>query len=149
MRPRTTLDLGAVLLWLLLSALAISAIDTFETYQLDNGTVSLAPWSEPDPSTGAFDLGYFAIRNSVRRWLFGYLPLLSLAGGILVGLICSSPDRAWLLAIPASALVSTTALALLALSPALGAVVAAVDTTLTMLAAVVVARITHRRRRGG
>lgn len=148
MRPRDTLDLGLILLWLLITTAAISAVDLLESALVAHRSVSLMPWGASEHGLPALDRDYLVIRNSVRRWLLLYLPLLGAAAGIGVGIACSSARRAWVLGALASLSVAVTGGALVLNDRLWALLVTAALTAVAGLAAAGSARVAARVRRG-
>ena len=141
------LDLSIVLLGLLLSSVAISAVDAWESRATARGDVSLVSWSHDAARDHALEHDYIVVRNSMRRWLFVHFPLISVLGGVLVGLGCGGGRRVLIMAMVATALVPITSIGLLIDTPGPAAASAVLYVGLATGAAVVARRTANVIRR--
>jgi len=141
--PRWVLDLTIVLLGLLLSSVAISAVDAWESRATARGDVSLVSWSHEDARDHTLEHDYIVVRNSMRRWLFVHFPLISMLGGALVGLGCSGGRRVLIMAMVATALVPITGIGLLIDTPGPAAASAVLYAGLAAGTAVVARRVAN------
>ena len=133
--PKDFLDLAVVLVGLLLCTLVVAVFDHVEARLISNGRVSIIPSTDDRVPTSSLDRSYLILRNSLRRWLWFYLPTLSLLGGSAIGLACSGVRRAWLVAIIALSLIPAMAVAFLLDTPLKAAVAAGVYVTIVAAAA--------------
>lgn len=141
------LDLSIVLLGLLLSSVAISAVDAWESRATARGDVSLVSWSHEAARDHTLEHDYIVVRNSMRRLLFVHFPLISVLGGVLVGLGCSGGRRVSTMAMVATALVPITGIGLLIDTPGPAAASAVLYVGLAAGAAVVTRRTANVIRR--
>jgi hypothetical protein len=143
--PRDFLDIAVVLIGLLVCATVIAVVDHVEARLISSGHVSVVSSNDAGLPMSSLDRGYLILRNSMRRWLMFYLPVLSLVGGVSVGLACSGFRRAWFLAIIALSLIPAMAVAFLLDTPLVAAVAAGVYMTIVATAATGSALLLHLR----
>jgi hypothetical protein len=143
--PKDFLDIAVVLIGLLLCTIAVAVVDHVEARLISSGHVSVVSSNDAGVPMSSLDRGYLILRNSMRRWLIFYLPVLSLIGGMSVGLACSGFRRAWFLAIIALSLIPAMAVAFLLDTPLVAAVAAGVYMTIVATAATGSALFLHLR----
>jgi hypothetical protein len=143
--PKDFLDIAVVLIGLLVCTIVIAVVDHVEARLISSGHVSVVSANDAELPMSSLDRGYLILRNSMRRWLFFYLPTLSLIGGVTVGFACSGFRRAWVIALIALSLIPAMAVAFLLDTPLVAAVAAGVYVMIVATAATGSALFLHLR----
>lgn len=143
--PKDFLDIAVVLIGLLLCTIAVAVVDHVETRLISNGHVSIMSPDDDRLPMSSLDRSYLILRNSMRRWLLFHLPILSLIGGVAIGLACSGFQRAWFLAVIALSLIPAMAVAFLLDTPLVAAAAAGVYVVIVATAATGSALFLHLR----
>lgn len=143
--PKDFLDIAVVLIGLFLCTIAVAVVDHVEARLISSGRVSVVSSAADRSPMSSLDRNYLILRNSMRRWLLFHLPVLSLIGGVAIGLSCSGFRRAGFLAVLALCVIPAMAVAFLLDRPVIAAVAAGVYATIVAVAATGSALFLHLR----